>query len=168
MVFYLIEEPIVPFHLLQPSFHQCRRYKGLIQTLNSEAMDQENDEKCQKSDLTKNESKNQQVEPVKAKRTSQHINIREGLEKSEIKIVLEGYDIKSEHLDVQVINDKILIIKVESEDLKFDKKFNVPSRSKVESIECKIDSKEEGKHNIVITIPKENIIKQIPIDYMEQ
>merc|ERR1711963_166677 len=118
--------------------------------------------------LSQTENPKPQLEPVKiAKRTSQNVSVKEDLTQMLIKIELDGYDIKRENLDVQVFNDEIIQVKVQSEDLKFDRKFKIPSKSLVEKIDCKIDSKEERKHSIIITIPKDNKIKQIPIDMME-
>jgi len=175
MAFYFIQEPAIPFNFCQSAFNQPRRSQGLIQWLNllmdqeNAKMDQENNKKCQNCDCNKTESEKTQMEPVKvAKKNSKSISVNEDLMRTEIKIELEGYDITAENVDVQVMNDEIIQIKIDAEELKFDRKFKIPSRSQIDEIECKIDAKEEGKQNILITIPKNNQIKNIPTVYLRK
>jgi len=171
MVFFFVEEPALPFGFLQSAFNQPQRNQRPMQWLNQLINHQENSENsevCKNCNSSKTDSQKTQMEPVKVtKKTSQNMSIKEDMAQLQIKIELEGYNIKPETLDVQVINDEIIQVKSDSEDLKFDRKFKIPLRSEVEKIDCKIDSKEEGKHSIIITIPKANKIKQIPIAVME-
>merc|ERR1711963_16535 len=141
--FYFIQEPVIPFNFCQSAFNQPRRSQGPIHWLSllvdqeNTKMDQENTKKCQNCDCNKNESEKTQMEPVKvAKKNSKSISVNEDLMQMEIKIELEGYDIKAENM-----NDEI--------------------------IQIKIDAEEEGKQNILITIPKNNQIKNIPVSMME-
>merc|ERR1711963_1078591 len=103
--FYFIQEPVIPFNFCQSAFNQPRRSQGPIHWL-SLLVDQENTKMCQNCDCNKNESEKTQMEPVKvAKKNSKSISVNEDLMQMEIKIELEGYDIKAENMNVQVIND---------------------------------------------------------------
>merc|ERR1711963_662293 len=88
---------------------------------------------------------------------------QENMEKVEIKIQFGGYKFKAENLDVQVINGNVLIVKAEDDEEKFERKFKLPSKSLVEKIESKFDTKEENTQTFMITIPKVVKVVQVPI-----
>merc|ERR1711944_192417 len=91
------------------------------------------------------------------------VSCQETLEKVEIKIQLQGHKFKAEHLDVQVVNGDVLIVKAEDDKEKFEKKFKLPSNTLVEKIDSKLDAKEENTQTLLINIPKNVKITQVPI-----
>merc|ERR1712062_771644 len=88
---------------------------------------------------------------------------QETMEKVEIKIQFGGHKFKAENLDVQVINGDVLIVKAEDEEEKFERKFKLPSKSLVEKIESKFDTKEDDIQTLMISIPKDVKVVQVPI-----
>merc|ERR1711963_670164 len=115
-----VEEPALPFSFLQPAFNQPQRNQRPMQWLNQlmdhqeRSKNSENSEVCKNCNLSKTDSQKTQMEPVKVtKKTSQNMSIKEDMTQMQIKIELEGYDIKPETLDVQVINDEIIRVKSE-------------------------------------------------------
>merc|ERR1711963_869985 len=54
------------------------------------------------------------------------VSVNETLEKVEIKVDLIGHKFTTEHLDVQVIDENLLIVKAEDGDKKFERKFKLP------------------------------------------
>merc|ERR1712018_454944 len=88
---------------------------------------------------------------------------QETMDKLEIKIQFAGHKFKTENLDVQVINDNVLVVRAEDDEEKFEKKFKLPSNILVEKIESKFDLKEEDKQTLLINIPKDVKVVQVPI-----
>merc|ERR1712047_55528 len=84
-------------------------------------------------------------------------------EKVEIKIQFGGHKFKAENLDVQVINDNFLVVKAEDDDEKFERKFKLSSKMLVEKIESKFDVKEKDVQTLIINIPKDIKVVQVPI-----
>merc|ERR1712004_249792 len=91
------------------------------------------------------------------------VSVNETLEKVEIKVDLMGHKFNAEHLDVQVVDGNLLIVKAEGGDKKFERKFKLPQNANIDKIESKFSSKDEDKQIMTITIPKEVRITQIPI-----
>ena len=87
--------------------------------------------------------------------------------KLEIKICLHGHKFKAEHLDVQLINDNILVVKAEDDEEKFERKFKLPSNVLVDKIESKFDVKEENTQTLAIHVPKDIKRIQVPISMEE-
>merc|ERR1712018_34103 len=115
-------------------------------------------------DKTNKENKN--MEPViqtVSKRFMSKAVCQETMEKVEIKIQFGGHKFQAENLDVQVINGDVLIVKAEDEEEKFERKFKLPSKSLVEKIESKFDTKEDDAQTLTINIPKDVKIVQVPI-----
>merc|ERR1711988_1251190 len=88
---------------------------------------------------------------------------QETMDKIEIKILFAGHKFKAENLDVQVINDNLLVVKAEDDEEKFEKKFKLHSNILVEKIESKFDVKEEDTQILLINIPKDVKVVQVPI-----
>merc|ERR1712018_1034349 len=88
---------------------------------------------------------------------------KETMEKVEIKIQFGGHKFKAENLDVQVINGDVLIVKAEDDEEKFERKFKLPSNILVEKIESKFDTKEDDTQTLMINIPKDVKVVQVPI-----
>merc|ERR1712004_682386 len=88
---------------------------------------------------------------------------QETMEKVEIKIQFGGHKFKAENLDVQVINDNFLVVKAEDDDEKFERKFKLSSKMLVEKIESKFDVKEKDVQTLIINIPKDIKVFQVPI-----
>jgi len=117
-----------------------------------------------KADQTKNENKS--VEPVIktiSKKFMSKVACQETMEKVEIKIQFVGHKFKAENLDVQVINGDVLIVNAEDGEEKFERKFKLPSNILVEKIESKFDVKEEDTQTLMINIPKDVKVVQVPI-----
>merc|ERR1711963_505737 len=87
----------------------------------------------------------------------------ETMEKVEIKVELLGHKFKAEHLEVKVIDGNVLVTKAEDGEKQFERKFNLPEKCNAEKIESKFNAKEEEKQTIMISIPKDVKIVNIPI-----
>merc|ERR1712079_971806 len=114
----------------------------------------------------KTSEENKLIEPVKetiSKKFMSKVSCQENMEKVEIKIQLQGHKFKAEHLDVQVVNGDVLIVKAEDEEEKFERKFKLPSNTLAEKIDSKFDIKEENTQTLLINIPKNVKITQVPI-----
>merc|ERR1711944_200506 len=109
---------------------------------------------------------NKDMEPViktVSKKFMSKVACQETMEKVEIKIQFGGHKFKAENLDVQVINGNVLVVKAEDDEEKFERKFKLPSNTLVEKIDSKLDVKEENTQTLLINIPKNVKITQIPI-----
>merc|ERR1712200_192813 len=117
-------------------------------------------------EISKTNDENKVLDPV-TERVSQRfmtkVACQETMDKVEIKIEFAGHKFKAENLDVQVINDNVLVVKAEDYKEKFEKKFNLHSNILVEKIESKFDVKEENMQTLLITIPKDIKVVQVPI-----
>merc|ERR1711952_416446 len=124
------------------------------------------EERKMEVDVDKTNQENKSIEPATktvSKRFMFRVSCQETMEKVEIKIQFGGHKFKAENLDVQVINDNILVVKAEDEEEKFERKFKLSSDILVEKIESKFDVKEEDVQTLIINIPKDVKITQIPI-----
>merc|ERR1712038_105713 len=114
----------------------------------------------------KTSEENKVIEPVMktiSKKFMSKVSCQENMEKIEIKIQLHGHKFKAESLDVQVVNGDVLIVKAEDDEEKFERKFKLPTDTLVEKIDSKFDIKEENTQTLLINIPKNVKITQIPI-----
>merc|ERR1712047_219582 len=115
-------------------------------------------------DMTNQEDKS--MEPVAktvSKRLMVRVSCQETMEKVEIKIQFGGHKFKAENLDVQVINDNVLVVKAGDDEEKFERKFKLSSDTLVDKIESKFDVKEEDIQTLIINIPKDVKVTQVPI-----
>merc|ERR1712066_353037 len=117
-------------------------------------------------EVDKTNEENKAMEPVTktiSKKFMSKVACQESMEKVEVKIQFSGHKFKAENLDVQVINGDFLIVKAEDDVEKFERKFKLPSKSLVEKIESKFDTKEEDIQTLMINIPKDVKVVQLPI-----
>merc|ERR1711874_819960 len=117
-------------------------------------------------EVEKTNQENKSMEPVTkttSKRLMFKVSCQETMENVEIKILFRGHKFKAENLDVQVINDNVLVAKAEDNEEKFERKFKLSSDILVEKIESKFDVKEEDVQTLVINIPKDVKVTQVPI-----
>merc|ERR1739848_585273 len=117
-------------------------------------------------EVDKTNQENKYMEPVTktvSKRFMCKVACRETMEKVEIKIQFDGHKFKAENLDVQVINDNVLVVKAEDDEEKFERKFKLASNILVEKIESKFDVKEEDTQTLMINIPKDVKVVQVPV-----
>ena len=56
-----------------------------------------------------------------------------------------------------------MIVKAEDDEEKFERKFKLPSNILVEKIESKFDTKEDDTQTLMINIPKDVKVVQVPI-----
>ena len=91
------------------------------------------------------------------------VSVNENLEKVEIKVDLMGHKFNAEHLDVQVVDGNLLIVKAEDGEKKFERKFKLPQNANIDKIQPKFSKQEEDKQTMTINIPKEVKIVQLPI-----
>merc|ERR1712018_729164 len=116
------------------------------------------------ADNTNEENKDMEpVTKIVSKKFMSKVACQETMEKVEIKILFVGHKFKAENLDVQVINGDVLIVKADDDVEKFEKKFKLPSKSFIEKIESKFDTKEEDIQTLMINIPKDVKVVQVPI-----
>merc|ERR1711988_728308 len=117
-------------------------------------------------EISKTNEENKFLDPVTekvSKRFMTKVACQETMDKVEIKIQFAGHKFKAENLDVQVINDNVLVVKAEDDEEKFEKKFKLHSNILVEKIESKFDIKEEDTQILLINIPKDVKVVQVPI-----
>merc|ERR1712018_48185 len=117
-------------------------------------------------EVEKTSEENKALEPViktVSKKFMSKVACQETMEKVEIKIQFGGHKFKAENLDVQVINGDILIVKAEDDEGKFERKFKLPPKSLVEKIESIFDTKEDDTQTLMINIPKDVKVVQVPI-----
>lgn len=168
-------------------FESMRDYFEAIETvakaLNNER-EKEDTEKAieeKKSDVSDNEDEirdslldemDVQVQPEQPKEVmvekivtkfGSKVSVNETLEKVEIKVDLMGHKFNAEHLDVQVVDGNLLIVKAEDGDKKFERKFKLPQNANIDKIQPKFSKQEEDKQTMTINIPKEVKIVQLPI-----
>merc|ERR1719273_2934643 len=113
----------------------------------------------------KSNEENKAIEPttkIVSKNFMSSVLCQENMEKMKINIQFHGHEFKAENLDIQVVNGDILIIKAEDDDQKFERKFKLPSNSLMEKIDSKL-VKEEDTQTLMINVPKNVKIVQIPI-----
>merc|ERR1711963_912335 len=91
------------------------------------------------------------------------VSYNETLEKIEIKIEFHGHEFKSEHLDVQIIDEKLVVVTAEDP----EEKFQLPSNALTEKIDSKLEMKDKEIQTLIINIPKNVKIVQIPITVNE-
>merc|ERR1712227_1104414 len=117
-------------------------------------------------EVDKTNQENRSMDPATktvSKRFMIKVSCQETMEKVEIKIQFGGHKFKAENLDVQVINDNILVVKAVDDEEKFERKFKLSSDILVEKIESKFDVKEEDVQTLIINIPKDVKVTQVPI-----
>merc|ERR1712018_987501 len=117
-------------------------------------------------EVDKTNKENKDMEPVTkafSKSFMSKVACQETMEKVEIKIQFGGHKFKAENLDVHVVNENILVVKADDEEEKFERKFKLPSNILVEKIESKFDIKEEDTQILLINIPKDVKVVQVPI-----
>merc|ERR1719359_1424464 len=117
-------------------------------------------------EVDKTNEENKSMEPVTktdSKRFMSKVACQETMEKVETKIQFGGHKFKAENLDVQVINDNVLVVKAEDDEEKFERKFKLASNVLVEKIESKFEVKEEDTQTLMINIPKDVKVVQVPI-----
>merc|ERR1712117_627605 len=98
-----------------------------------------------------------------SKRFMFKVSCQETMEKVEIRIQFGGHKFKAEHLEVQVINDNVLVVKAEDNEEKFERKFKLSSNVIVDKIESKFDVKEEDVQTLIINIPKDVKVTHVPV-----
>merc|ERR1712062_564790 len=117
-------------------------------------------------EVSKTNEENKVLDPVTktvSKRFMTKVACQETMDKVEIKIQFAGHKFKAENLDVQVINDNVLVVNAEDDEEKFEKKYKLPSNILVRKIESKFDVKEEDMQTLLINIPKDVKVVQVPI-----
>merc|ERR1712018_881958 len=195
MAFYIFEQPAMdqnhpkfyhPFRKNSNTSNYWNFVANLLKERNEYIQNDENcfSRKCLKRSAENNSTKerktenqvenaikeNQSVEPVTKKafrRFMSKVLCNETLEKIEIKIQFHGHEFKSEHLDVQVIDEKLVVVKAEDSEEKFEKKFQLPPNVLIEKIDSKLEMKEKYIQTLIVNIPKDVKIVQIPINVNE-
>merc|ERR1719288_143886 len=117
-------------------------------------------------EVDKVNEENEMMEPATktvSKRFMSKVACQETMDKVEIKIQFGGHRFKAENLDVRLINDNVLVIKAEDDEEKFERNFKLSSDILVEKIESKFDIKEEDIQTLIINIPKDVKVTQVPI-----
>merc|ERR1712004_743564 len=180
MAFYIFEQPAMdqyhpkfyhPFRKNSNTSNYWNFVANLLRERNESIQNDENcfSRKCLKRSAENNSTKdsktdnqvenaskdNQSVEPVTKKvfrRFMSKVSFNETLEKIEIKIQFLGHEFKSEHLDVQVIDEK---------------KIQLPSNALIEKIDSKLEMKDKEIQSLIVNIPKGVKIVQIPINVNE-
>merc|ERR1712107_630580 len=115
--------------------------------------EEKSDQSEKKIEITKPETE-KSVKKQVAKRFGSKVNINETMDKVEIIIELIGHKFNAEHLDVQVIDGNVLLVKAEDGDKKFERKFALSKNANVEKIESKFANKNEEKQILMLQFQK--------------
>merc|ERR1712018_362572 len=101
------------------------------------------------------------------------VHVDENLDRVQIQIEFSGYDLKPEHLDVQVVNNDVLVVKAENDQKqKFDRKFKLPAKCQLDNIQPKFkiaaaENSEQEDDSITqtlnILVPKVDVKKTVNI-----
>merc|ERR1712047_234459 len=116
--------------------------------------------------VSKTNEENEDLQPFNttvSKRFMTEVACQETIDNVEVKIQFAGHKFKAENLDVRIINDNVLVVRAEDDNEKFEKKFKLPSNILVEKIKSEFDLKEEDKQTLLINIPKDVKVVQVPI-----
>merc|ERR1711874_253810 len=121
-------------------------------------------------EVDKTNEENQIIEPkiqTASKPIMSKVSCQETLEQIEMKIQFYGHKFKAENLDIQVVNRDVLIVKAKDDEETFERKFKLSSNTLVEKIASKFDVNEENSQTLIIEIPKDVKIFQVPITMNE-
>merc|ERR1712047_36966 len=153
MAFYIYEQPAFSMEHFHPGFFKPLRSMSRPRHWNlmENLLDQE-ETACQSTQICCS-SKSLKKYSEKSSNSS----TEEG--KMDVKVSKTN----EENLDIQVINDDVLVVRAGDDEEKFEKKFKLPSNILVEKIESKFDLKEEDKETLLINIPKDVKVVQVPI-----
>jgi len=102
------------------------------------------------------------------------VHVDENLDRVQIQIEFSGYDLKPEHLDVQVVNNDVLLVKAENDQKqKFERKFKLPAKCQLDNIQPKFkiaaaaENSEQEDDSITqtlnILVPKVDVKKTVNI-----
>merc|ERR1712038_1082010 len=104
------------------------------------------------------------------------VHVDENLDRVQIQIEFSGYGLKPEHLDVQVVNNDVLLVKAENDQKqKFERKFKLPAKCQLDNIQPKFkiaaaaeNSEQEDGDSITpqtlnILVPKVDVTKTVNI-----
>merc|ERR1712062_913800 len=191
MAFYINEQPAFSVDHFHPGFYQplrsmsrpkhwnhleklfgglettCQSSQSCCSSRSANKSEEKSTERGRREvEVNKANEENETIEPsskTASKRFMSKVACQETMEKIEIKIQFGGHSFKAENLDVQVINDNILVIKAEDDDEKFERKFKLSSNTLVEKIESTFDVKEKDVQTLIIKIPKDIKVVQVPI-----
>ena len=186
MAFYIYEQPAFSMEHFHPGF--CRSLRSMITlpmnrqwSLLENLFEEKKESVTKSSDSTMEESEMEVVddkinggikiiEPknqIVSRPFMSKVSCQETMEKVEIKIQFHGHKFKADNLDIQVVNRDVLIVKAKDDEEKFERKFKLPSNTKVEKISSKFDVKEEDFQTLLINIPKDVKFFQVPIVMVE-
>merc|ERR1711963_737234 len=178
MAFYTLEQPSFSMEHFHPGFYQplrsmsrSRHWNRLEKLFDDEETTCQSSQSCcssrstktseEKSSISttkerkmevegdKTNQENRSMEPATktvSKRFMFKVSCQETLEKVEIKIQFGGRKFKAEN-----------------DEEKFERKFKLSSDTLVEKIEAKFDVKEEDIQTLIINIPKDVKVTQVPI-----
>merc|ERR1711974_223273 len=102
------------------------------------------------------------------------VHVEENLDRVQIQIEFSGYGLKPEHLDVQVVNNDVLLVKAENDQKqKFERKFKLPAKCQLDNIQPKFkiaaaaENSEQEDDSITqtlnILVPKVDVTKTVNI-----
>merc|ERR1712018_574206 len=103
------------------------------------------------------------------------VHVDENLDRVQIQIEFSGYGLKPEHLDVQVVNNDVLVVKAENDQnkQKFERKFKLPAKCQLDNILPKFkiaaaaENSEQEDDSITqtlnILVPKVDVKKTVNI-----
>ena len=147
--------------------HQAQKLEKyldqILDTAESE-MERQGAESAVESQADKAIDHKEERKVEQVKKTMTQVNVEENEHKMEITINFLGRNFSGEHLDVQVVNGDVMTIKAEKDDNeKFERKFKLPSKCQLDKIESRFNTKDDDRQTLVITIPKDINIVQVPI-----
>ena len=184
MVFFVYEQPMFERSQMVPQFCQRRvtqtplvaldtlfgqepffvRPRQCFLAENNSAKNVETVKKDENIETSKDNSTVDIAPQIKSeKRKMIKAATKEDMEKLEIKLALQGYDLKPEDFEAKAINNEVLEIKADTEEEKFGRKFRLPKNVQVDKIECKFQVKEDGLQEITVIVPKQVKVTNIPV-----
>ena len=83
----------------------------------------------------------------------------ESRRKLQIKVKLHGHKFQSNHIEVKVENENVLMVKAEDIHKRFERKFTLPLDSMVSKIESRLDNTKVNTQTLFISVP---IVEDLP------
>merc|ERR1711963_1110499 len=177
MVFYVYEQPAFSMEHFHPGFYQPMRSMNRPRHWNLlEKLFNDEDTACQFSkNCCANRSTNKSVEKssnhtteegkmeVDVDKANEGNEAMEPITKTISKRFMSKVTCQETMEKVQIINDDVLVVKAEDDEETFERKFKLSSNVLVDKIESKFDVKEENVQTLIINIPKDVKVTQVPI-----
>merc|ERR1711976_1007467 len=177
MAFYIYEQPAFSMKHFHPGFlkplrsvSRTRHWNLMDNLLDQDETACQSTQRCCSSKSSKKSAENSSNSSIKEDKMAVEVNkcneenkVLDPVTKTVSKRFMTKVTYQETMNNVQVINDNVLVVKAEDDVEIFEKKFKLPSNILVEKIESKFAVKEEDTQTLLINIPKDVKVVQVPI-----